>query len=231
MTFLASMDDAKLGMLLIIGGVVLVAVLVGWHLAEQRRKALAACAAAMGFSYDAYPLENYHERYAGFSPFGNGHSRKTTNLIYGTRGPLEWSMFDYKYVTGSGKNRTTHQVGVIAAAAAMSFPRLRMRGESFLDRIVGAVGFDDIDFESDEFSRAYYVKCDDRKRAYDLIHPQMMQYLLAVPRYDWQFAGRTILIHKSGHYRPDQFQPIMEAIEGFLARIPEFVREDLGRTV
>ena len=38
--------------------------------------------------------------------------------------------------------------------------------------------FDDIDFESDEFSRKFYVQSSDRKFAYDVLHPRMMEFLL-----------------------------------------------------
>ena len=40
-------------------------------------------------------------------------------------------------------------------------------------------GHDDIDFESAEFSRNFYVKSSDRKWAFDILHARAMEFLLA----------------------------------------------------
>ena len=48
-----------------------------------------------------------------------------------------------------------------------------------MDKIAGALGFHDINFESSEFSRKFHIKCADKKFAYDVIHPRMMEFLLA----------------------------------------------------
>ena len=57
-------------------------------------------------------------------------------------------------------------------------PPLLIRPEGFFDKIAGAFGFDDIDFESVEFSKRFYVKSTDKRFAYDVLHPRMMQFLL-----------------------------------------------------
>ncbi len=45
-----------------------------------------------------------------------------------------------------------------------------------------------LDFESAEFSKKYYVKCEDKKFSYDIIHPQMIEFILNLPR-----QGTTML--------------------------------------
>jgi hypothetical protein len=40
------------------------------------------------------------------------------------------------------------------------------------------MGYDDIDFESHEFSRAFCVRSSDRKFAYDVCNARMMEFLL-----------------------------------------------------
>lgn len=195
--------------------------------AEKRRKELHELADSLGLSFRAHP-NGIHDRYRAFTPLDRGHSRRSTNLIEGTRNGIRWEMFDFRYKTGSGKNQQTHHVGVVIATVPMVLPRLRMRPEGIFDKLAAAIGFDDINFESDEFSRRYHVSSCDRKLAYDLLHPQMIEYLLMLPRYDWQLAGPVILIWNSSRYRPSELPLVMSAIEGFVDRIPEYVREDLG---
>ncbi len=45
--------------------------------------------------------------------------------------------------------------------------------------MASAFGFSDIDFESAEFSQKFYVQSRDKRFAYDLLHPNMLEFLLA----------------------------------------------------
>lgn len=216
---------ANYGPLLIIGGLVLVGACISFILAERRRAELQKFADALGFAFDP---EGSFVEFEEFDPFDRGHSRSAKNFLTGVRDGVAWRIFDYRYVTGSGKNRRTHHYGVVVGESPLNFPRLALRGESFLDRFAGAIGFDDIDFESDEFSRAYHVKAEDRKFAYDLLHPQMMEYLLELPRYQWQFGGPYVLITRGSRFKPAEITAVMAAITGLYERVPGFVRQDLA---
>lgn len=219
------MGDNWIILLFIAAGILFT--VMSWYAAEKRRKALAEFAHANGFEFKSAPGD-IHEKYEAFSPFGSGRNRRSANLIHGQRGEIRWEMFDYRYTTGSGKNKTTHRVGVIVAKVPLMLPRLRIRPEHIFDKLAAAVGFDDIDFESAEFSRKYHVKGDDRKTAYDLIHPQMIEYLLSKPARDWQIGGSVILFQKSGHFSTAEMTDSMALISGFVERIPEYVRQDMG---
>src|SRR5262245_59879135 len=79
--------------------------------AEKRRKELEALADRLGLFFAPY-CEEVHERYEGFTPFGSGSSRQSSNLLHGQRGEVQWQLFDYRYTTGSGKQRQTHRYGI-----------------------------------------------------------------------------------------------------------------------
>ncbi len=222
---MADLGEGLLAILVVAIGIA--AAIYGFLASERRRKELHAFAESCGLSFSGHPGP-VHERYRSFTPLSNGHSRKSSNLIHGERNGVRWEMFDFRYTTGSGKNQQTHNVGVVIGQVPLGLPRLRMRPEGIFDKLAAAVGFDDINFESHEFSRRYHVNCSDRKMAYDLLHPQMIEYLLTLPRYDWQFAGPVVLIGKSGRYKPQELLEVMTAIEGFVSRIPEYVRQDIG---
>ena len=57
-------------------------------------------------------------------------------------------------------------------------------------------GFDDIDFESDEFSREFCVKAADRRWAFDVIHQATMEFLLAAPRFTIELAGPRVMAYR-----------------------------------
>jgi hypothetical protein len=173
-----------------------------------------------------------HELYEplSFHPFGRGRSRRSSNLLFGQRAGIVWEAFDYRYTTGPPVNPTTHRYGIVAAKVPLEFPRTRVRPEGLDDKLRGLLGYEDINFESAEFSRRYHVYCTDRRRAYDLIHPQMMEFLLAAdPPRDWQLAGPIVLLAtpRTGPQDPPMIRTSMRQIERFLACVPQYVREDL----
>jgi hypothetical protein len=220
-------DESGLIVTLAISGIAIVVVILRLLAAHRRRKTLAEFAIREGFEFipDPGPL---HEKYAAFEPFETGRGWKSTNLLHRRAGKTRWEMFDYKYSTGSGKNRRTHYRGIVAANVEIDFPQLAIRPEGLLDRLAGVVGFDDIDFESAEFSRRYFVKSSDRKAAYDIIHPRMMEFLLAQPDAHWQVLGTSVVLAHSRHYEPEEMLARMRSISQFLELVPEFVRQDLS---
>jgi len=205
-----------------------VLMLIGGAIASRkRREALQKLADALGLQYKSEP-NDVHRQYEQFRPLSVGRNRRSSNLLHGRRGEIEWDIFDYKYRTGSGKNAKTHSVGVLVAKVPIVLPAMEIRPESMFDKIAATVGFDDINFESEQFSRRYHVTCADRKGCYDLIHPQMIEYLLTLPATGWQFAGRSIALVRNGFYSPGQIEQAMAMVEGFVQRIPEYVRRDRG---
>ncbi|MHC4201700.1 MAG: hypothetical protein ACYSU0_17070, partial [Planctomycetota bacterium] len=125
--------------------------------------------------------------------FRRGHSRRARNVINGERDGSAVMIFDYRYTTGSGKNKSTHSRSVmIVEMPEQSFPELLIRREGFFDKIAAAVGFDDIDFESHEFSRKYYVKSRDKRFAYDVVDARMMEFLLDVGDLSVEMEGSDI---------------------------------------
>ena len=199
--------------------------------AAKRRKALAELAQRIGFTFeaDAYDGDAAAERYDGFDPFGRGRARRASNVLRGRRGDAEFELFDYRFTTGSGKNKKTHRYGIVAAHVPMHFTNLRIRPEGIFDKIVSRAGFDDINFESHEFSARYHVACDDRQFAYQLIHAQAIEHLLRCPPLHWQLRGGVIVLRRTGAFKPEDMRRAIESVEGFMKTIPPFVREDRAR--
>ncbi len=122
--------------------------------------------------------------------------------------------FDYHYQTYSySKNgRQTHHHYFSAAILQSPVPLkpLFIRPEGFLDRVAEFLGFDDIDFESLEFSRRFYVKSPDRRWAYDVIHQRTMEFLLASPPFTVQFDRASVIVYRDRIFSPAEFEAAAE---------------------
>jgi hypothetical protein len=153
----------------------------------RRQNELAALAQRIGWQFDPASDSSHNERYPQFSVFQQGHSRAAYNTL---RGNYEVdgqaclaSMGDFRYseTHSNGKQTTTttyHFSYLIVHTPYPREPQLSIRREGLFDKIGGFFGFDDIDFESAEFSDRFCVKSTDKRFAYDVIHPRMMEFLL-----------------------------------------------------
>ena len=196
--------------------------------ARQRREAMARLAKELGFEY--YPDDpwNLEDKYAMFELFGRGHSRGASNVICGEMDGRAVVAFDYRYTTGSGKNKSTHSYQALVMGLPIVAAGLRMRSESLFDRVASWVGYDDIDFESDEFSRRYHVACDDRRFAYDILHARLIDHLLgcgSVPNLEMQ-GPLMVLFESQGDAA--NVRRLLAIGREIVASIPEYVLKVRG---
>jgi len=229
---------------LVIGGIIW-----GFYAAKKRREALSALAAQLGLSFseqDPLGAEVYGKsqgflaslfgsgqsgipgRFGQFGALAVGDSRKGYNVLWGEHNGRELMAFDYQYSTGSGKSRHTHYLSAAVVSLGCRFPELVIRPESFFDKVAAVVGLDDIDFESHEFSKTFYVSCRDRKLAYDVISAPMMEYLLGVQGWSIELDGSDVMIWTGRTWQPEEFRAAVVTLHGFLDRVPRFVWKELG---
>ncbi len=168
------------------------------------------------------------DRFGGLYPFGEGYDRKYRNLVCGERNGAAWYAFDYQYTVGSGKEKSTRYYTAVATRQAMIFPVTTIRPETLADRMGAIVGIHDIQFESEEFNNRYNVTSESQRFAYDLIHPQMMEYLMASRGRHLQLGGFYLLYADPGVTAPTEILAAIQDMEGLLALVPEFVRQDIG---
>jgi hypothetical protein len=206
--------------------VVAALIIIGLRLQAKRRGEWQQFALRNGLSFSARDPFGLVASQKHFDFFSQGHSRSAYNVCYGTTRGLTIRAFDYVYKTGSGKDETTHTFTAIIVLAAMTFDRLMIRQESIFDKVAAAIGFDDIDFESAEFSRHFYVKSVNKKFAYDVIHARMMEFLLAHRPLAIEADGNTLIFHRGKRLRVAEVEPLLGDAEQFLALIPDYVRNE-----
>ncbi len=202
--------------------------------AEQRRQALRTWGQGRGLSFDPARDTSFDDRFAHFAAFGRGHSRSAYNTLRGhielNRRPHGVLTGDFLYKTTStdskGRTRTTtHRLSyLIVQTPYPALPEVLIRRENFFDKIAGVVGFDDIDFEDAEFSKRFHVKSKDRRFAYDLCSPQVIEYIKAAlpdaPTIEVD-RGEVLFLHGVGRWRPAEFERVLRFAEGFIDRWPD----------
>lgn len=196
---------------------------LSWMNDRKRREALLLWAAGRGWDFRPDKVGSVSADYPGVKVFQKGHSRSAKNLITGEHRGRPVTLMDYRYVVGHGKNRSTHNRGVAILHCDFPTVPLFIRRESALDRVGEFFGADDIDFESAEFSRKFYVKSADRKWAFDVIHTRTMEYLLQAPAFTIEFGFAEIAVYRTGHCSTEQYEQAIELAWDMYELVPDFV--------
>jgi len=200
---------------------------VAWQQDKKRREALRVWAAGRSWNIDTDRQRDWHQRFPGLKLFTKGHSRWGRNIVTGQFRDRPATALDYKYTTGSGKNRTTHRVSLVILQVDFPTIPLFIRRENPFDKVGEFFGADDIDFESAEFSRKFYVKSPDKRWAYDVIHTRAMEYLLKAPSFNIEFGHGEIAVYRGGWPDPDRHEQALKLAGDLLDMIPDYVIKQL----
>lgn len=198
---------------------------------ERRPHQLGALAIQLGWQFDLRGEEFDAERYSHFSAFKKGESRRAYNTMSGTLdvGGQAWPARagDFSYVTNSGTgqddSKHTHRLSyAIIDTPHVDAPNLVIRREGFFDRFTGFLGFDDINFESAEFSERFHVTSSNKRFAYAVLDPRMMEFLLDSEPPTIEFRrGQCCLLLGERRWSSEEFTATILWAQEFFARWPE----------
>ena len=201
-------------------------VIGGLWFGAKRKKELAAWATDAGLTFSPGSDRAFGNRYPEFGCLRRGHTRSAYNIASGSWNGRPLEAFDYRYVTGHGKNRSTHTFSAIILGSGLSLKPLQIRSENVFDKLTEFFGVDDIDFESDQFSREFHVKSPDKKWAYDVLHQRTMEFLLSNPKFSIEFDSEHVICWRNRRFDLQTRETAIGVVEGVLNRLPEYlVRE------
>ena len=209
-------------------GIVLIGVIYNFIAARKRREALLALAAQLNLNFDAGEDENIPEQFGFLKQFNQGDNRYATNVISGTYQQNNVLAFDYHYQTystDSKGNRTTqhHWFSFFILTLPTTFPELTIRRENFFTQVAEVFGYQDIKFESAEFSKMYCVRSPDKKFAYDVCNVQMMEYLLANRDLSVELENEVIALAFDSRLAVEEFEHNLRRLAEIRARLPEYL--------
>lgn len=210
---------------LVIGPVVIVGAI--WF-QLRRRKQIRAWAAASGWTYVGTDA-SLEKRWQG-DPFGTGHSRQTSDVLVGRWSGRPAISFTYTYRTGSGKDESTYTYHVIALPLPAYLARVELTPEGLGTRLARVFGGQDIQFESEEFNRAWRVESPDPKFAHDIVHPRLMERLLRADARGvcLRIGGTDILTWTVGPTSTDRIAKRLALMTAVIDSVPRYVWQDHG---
>ena len=124
---------------------------------------MAQIAAGLGFEFFPTGDSVYLARLAGLELFSRGRQKKLWNLLRGTSHSFEVNIFDYSYVTGSGRrSRTWRQTIICLQSPALRLPDFMLSPKSFWNMIGAIFGHTEIEIEGHPvFSKMYVLRGSD----------------------------------------------------------------------
>jgi len=207
---------------------VIAAAIYGIIAARRRREELSALAARLGLRFSADEDYGLAEQYEFLNHLAQGDNRYAFNVLSGEYRGSPVLVFDYHYETHSTDSkghRTTHHhyFSFFILTLPLDFPELRITKEGLFSKIAQAFGYDDIDFESAEFSHLFCVRSKDKKFAYDVCNSQMMEYLLANRDLSIEIEGRALALAFGSQLSAPQIEFNLRRLLDIRSRLPDYL--------
>ena len=211
--------------LIIVGFVALFIVIgvLGYISSMKRRQAMMALAAKLGLNFYYEKDRDMPRRYRFLDKLRQGRDRYAFNTLSGNYQGHNVTIFDYHYKTGSGKDTHHHYLSFFLLQMPMTFPELIIVREGIFSKIGQALGYDDIDFESHEFSRKFCVRSKDKKFAYDVCNAQMIEYLLSNTDLSIEIETNVMALSFNRRRKLEQIEPNLNRLIKVRSLLPEYL--------
>jgi hypothetical protein len=179
---------------------------------RERTQALQQLAATLGWSFAADAPLTQIAWLDRFTLFSQGRSRQIKNFMYGQAQGVKAAVFDYVYVTGSGKSQQTHyQTVVYLEPLNVALPMFSLRPETLFHRMLSAFGYQDIDFgQRPEFSKQYILRGQNELAIRQAFNDRVLSFFEGYAGTCVDAGGNQLFIYRAGQ----RFQP--PEIEGYV---------------
>jgi hypothetical protein len=162
---------------------------------KKRREALRALANELNLEFYEYGRTDLLTILSPLQLFNLGRSRYIRNLIRAEAGGIQLDIFDYRYVTGSGKHQQTSHYSVLTARAdGLKLPQFSLKPASLMNKIGNWLGFRDISFDTHtKFSKLYRLEGANEPAIRDVFQPQVLEYFEEHPGLHVEGAGDLLV--------------------------------------
>ena len=182
---------------------------------KKRTGRLEVTVAEMGLEFQPLGDPQLLARLDGFPLMNIGRRQELKNLVVGDTSQGQLALFDFRYITGHGKHQKTRRQTVIAMEAAElgQLPAFNMRPEGFWDKVGGAFGMQDVDFdEHEDFSSKFLLKGEDEEAVRALMDRELLDFFADRP--DLCCEGRPGMFLYYRRYK--RVAPEAHLLESFL---------------
>lgn len=207
--------------------VIAIGVIYSMIQARKRLEGLFELAQRLGLNFSAAEDYELADRFSFLKQLAEGENRYARNVLSGTWRQNQVLAFDYHYETYTqGKNgRQTHHhwFSFFILTLPAVFPDLTIRRENLLTKIAGVFGYQDIKFESAEFSKTFCVRSPDKKFAYDVCNAKMMEYLLANHDLSVEIENQVLALAFNTRQSVEQVEANLQRLVEVRSRLPEYL--------
>ena len=195
--------------------------------ARKRQEGLFELAQRLGLDFSPAEDREIADRYGFLKELAEGENRYACNVLSGTYQQNQVLAFDYHYETyteGKGGRQTHHHwFSFFILTLPAVFPDLTIRRENFLTKVAEVFGYQDIKFESAEFSKAFCVRSPDKKFAYDVCNAQMMEYLLANRDLSVEIENQVLALAFNTRLSVEQIAANLQRQVELRSRLPQYL--------
>ena len=156
-----------------------------------------------------------------------GEPSSARNVMTGSVGSRRIYAFDFSHSTRRSKERPMWRLSAVVLRCEAPFPKTFVIPRGLLDGLRAGSGIEGLSLESADFNRLYYVGSIDRHFASSVIHPQMMEFLIANPGWSLELNGPDVVVYGEALWPIEKFPAAIEFLAGFLDRVPRFVWKEL----
>jgi hypothetical protein len=195
--------------------------------ARKRLEGLFALAQRLGLNFSAAEDYALADRYNFLKQLAQGENRYAINVLSGTWQQYQVLAFDYHYETyhyeKNGRRTEHHWFSFFILTLPAVFPDLTIRRENLLTKIAEVFGYQDIDFESAEFSKTFCVRSPDKKFAYDICNAKMMEYLLANRDLSVEIENQVLALAFNTCLSVEQVEANLQRLVEIRSRLPDYL--------
>lgn len=208
--------------------IIIIGVIVQHIQLRKRREGLEALAIRLGLDFNPDTDCDIPMQFGFLKQFNQGENRYAQNIISGLYQQNPVLAFDYHYETISHDAKGHREVHdhwfsfFILTVPAM-FPDLTIRREGFFTKIAEVFGYQDIKFESAEFSKTFCVRSPDKKFAYDVCNAKMMEYLLANRDLSIEIENQAVVLAFDSRIALEKFELNLQRLIEIRSRLPEYL--------
>lgn len=160
-----------------------------------------------------------------FALFSQGHSKQIKNMMYGEASGIKAAVFDYVYVTGGGKNRTTHHQSVVYLEPRnLSIPYFSLRPENLLHKLFTVFGYQDIDFgQRPGFSQSYILRGLDEPAIRQTFNDRLLSFYENYLGTCTDGGGNQLLLFRNAYrFQPQEIQSYIGLALNLLNHLPRY---------
>lgn len=192
---------------------------------RERTEQLRAVATQLAWKFADVAPFNMIAGLEHFTLFNQGHSKEIKNFMYGEANGVKAAVFDYVFVTGSGKHRHVHRQSVTyLEPATLRVPYFSLRPEGFMTKIFQAFGYQDIDFgQRPEFSKQYLLRGQDEPGIRQAFGDALLSFFESYQGTCVDGGNNQLFVFRAGHrYPPHETQSQLALALNIYALLPRY---------